>query len=119
MDEDKSPKEAAPQAKQQEVTDTRGTVGGPTLHDRQLAGNARQRSTSISGRARFPSSHRSVRPPHRPPVARLRLPPLPARRRPSPSPPPQTLLPLAPAAFAALRPLWPPTAAPRYAAERG
>ena len=75
---------------QQGVTDTRGTDGGPTLHDRQLAGNARQRSTSISGSARFsflpsictPSPPAAGRAP--PPTSRL----VAVRLR------PQTLLPL-------------------------
>ena len=93
------PNKLPQKAKQQGVTDTRGTDGGPTLHDRQLAGNARQRSTSISGRARFPSF---------PPIDLYALPTgrrsrasayLPARRRPSPPPNPA-----APAGYAAPRP---------------
>jgi hypothetical protein len=77
------------------ITDIRDLVAGPTLHDRQLAGCARQPTRSVSGSE--VSSHRSVRPPHRW-VAHLHQPTFPPRPSPSttrrPFPPSKTLLPL-------------------------
>lgn len=116
LDEDKSPKQQQTQHPPTRAPTRQATAcqsltpeppsAGPTLHDRQLGGSARQRSASISAARGFlPSSHRSPRPP--PPAGRA-PPPVAVRLRPQ--------NPTTPAASAAPRPApWPPTAAHRYA----
>jgi hypothetical protein len=60
------------------VTDTRDLAAGPTLHDRQLAGCARQRSRSVSGSGGFLPSICTPSPPagRAPPPTCLPAPPV-------------------------------------------